>query len=671
MAYRPTQPLGVREMEKQDRETAEKSRPNLVCSEVPVTARIYPSKLPSSDTTSADPLSEKTNAIVVLHTGAVLRLSTDVAVGQVIVLANANGREIATRVISADKKGHVAVEFAGPADSSFWALHRNASQARNVSYPAAPATALADAARSTEILPPVLAVESLGTQTTSAQIGDLPDIASHSSGHRTKIFLAISAAAIVLMSLIAGVLFRRHGSTRLSGKPALRTIERSSPEHNSLSNSGVPTQTPRSEQVPNFQTLTADHSSVRVPESTESTLANSTGPSTARTFSPVPRSREIPVVVAGDLKPPSDLLNDTEMGKLALPSPLTEGEKVEALELPTELPKTGLSSAMSPFPALIKPGNVPYASFVLDRAIKAHSGWVTGVVFSSDGQRLASGSWDETVKLWNVPTGEELSTVGNKMKEVQALAFSRDGHWMAAENSRYAVTLWDAVTGREVRTLPGNKAPGVLGRSWVYSIAFSPDGRLLASGIDDKTVRLWDIGSGRTIRDLTALRRRVIYAAFSPDGRWLVSGDDDNNILIWDVATGEKILRLTGHKKLIYAAAFSPDGHRLASASADKTIRLWDPVTGRELHTLTGHKGLVTSLSFSPDGRWLASGSWDKTIRIWNVETGNQVQTLSGGNNSIYTVTFDSTGQRLASGDEDGIIRLWRLNKAVDQNGLR
>ncbi len=309
--------------------------------------------------------------------------------------------------------------------------------------------------------------------------------------------------------------------------------------------------------------------------------------------------------------------------------------------------------------------------FALRSTLKGHSGWVTSVAFSADGQRLASGSWDQTVKFWDVSTGQELVTVASKMKEVQALAFSRDGHWLAAENSSDTVTIWDATTGREIRTLPSNKPLGVLGDSWVYSIAFSPDCRLLASGVDDKTVRLWDVSTGLAVRDLVALRRSVIYSAFSPDGRWLASGGDDKTIRIWEVSTGQEIRRLSGHKKSIYAVAFSPNGRLLASASADKSVRLWDVATGREVHTLMGHGNVVTSLAFSPDGLWLASGSWDKTVKVWDVETGHELRTLSGHNHPVYTVTFNSRGDQLASGAQDGTIKVWMLRVALEPGGGR
>jgi len=344
--------------------------------------------------------------------------------------------------------------------------------------------------------------------------------------------------------------------------------------------------------------------------------------------------------------------------------------KLEPFEPPILAEPSKTAALTSPIPPRVKSIIPSIPDFVLERTLRGHSGWVTTVAFSVDGQRLASGSWDRTAKFWDVSTGQELGTVTSKMKEVQALAFSRDGLWLATENSSNTVTLWDATTGREIRTLAGNKPLGVLGDSWVYSIAFSPDGHWLASGVDDKTVRLWDVTTGRAVRDLVALRRSVIYIAFSPDGRWLASGGDDKTIRIWEVTTGQEIRRLSGHKKSIYAVAFSPNGHWLASASADKSVRLWDVATGREVHTLMGHGNVVTSLAFSPDGRWLASGSWDKTVKIWDVETGHELQTLVGHNHPIYTVAFDSHGNGLASGSQDGTIKLWHLKEAAEPGRL-
>jgi WD40 repeat protein len=303
-------------------------------------------------------------------------------------------------------------------------------------------------------------------------------------------------------------------------------------------------------------------------------------------------------------------------------------------------------------------------NFTLTQTLKAHSGWVSSLAFSPAGQ-LASGSWDRTVKFWDLSSGHEVRALNDKIKQIQAVAFSPDGKILAVEDTTDTVAIFDAATGARLRELPTDKSVPSVGISWVYSISFSPDGRWLASAVDDKTVRIWDVATGAKIRDLNGPRRPIVYAAFSPNGELVATGNDEKSIQLWNVASGAPTSTLTGHKKVINAVAFSPDGKTLASASGDKTIRLWDAATGKHIRTFSGHQAAVSSISFSHDGHWLASGSWDKTVRIWNVATGKEVQTLRPDARAIYSVTFDPRGHWLAAGSEDGGVEIWQWNGAA------
>ena len=291
--------------------------------------------------------------------------------------------------------------------------------------------------------------------------------------------------------------------------------------------------------------------------------------------------------------------------------------------------------------------------------ITGHSGYVTSVAISPDGQTLVSGSNDKTIKIWQLSTGQELRTLTGHSGWISSLAISPDGQTLVSGSWDKTIKIWQLSTGQELRTLTGHSAH-------VGSVAISPDGQTLVSGSGDNTIKIWELSTGRELRTLTGHPGYVNSVAISPDGQKLVSGSSsgswDNTIKIWELSTGQELR--TGDSDYVTSVAISPDGQTLVSGYWDKMIKIWELSTGRELRTLTGHSASVSSLAISPDGQTLVSGSGSDeggTIKIWQLSTGQLLCTLTGHSGYVTSVAISPDGQTLVSGSYDHTIKIWRV----------
>jgi predicted NACHT family NTPase len=190
------------------------------------------------------------------------------------------------------------------------------------------------------------------------------------------------------------------------------------------------------------------------------------------------------------------------------------------------------------------------------------------------------------------------------------VCFSPDGRRLATASFDQTVKVWDSTRSQELLTLKGHTAP-------VFGVCFSPDGTRLASASADRTVMVSDSTRGRQLLALKGHTGKVSSVCFSPDGTRLASASGDQTVKVWDSTSGKELLTLKGHSGGVRGVCFSPDGTRLASASGDQTVKVWDSTSGKELLTLKGHTDTVFGVCFSPDGTRLASASADMTVRVW------------------------------------------------------
>lgn len=325
--------------------------------------------------------------------------------------------------------------------------------------------------------------------------------------------------------------------------------------------------------------------------------------------------------------------------------------------------------------------------------------------FTPDGQTLVTSNSDETVRVWNVPSGKmelhlnnghcrvwALSPNGKLMvqdkgdsekilrvmevttgkavrqlshpTEVRAVVFSPDGKTLAVAHGGPTaapgkITLWSLEDGKELGTLGGHL-------STVPALAFSPNGKRLVSGGRSGRLLLWDVGSRKELRKaflqpaLSYQALSIQQLAFSPDGKTIFLRGKENQIHLWDVEGWRERDETNGQGLAIWAVAFSRDGKRVASAPANDGICVWESKTGKLLRML---KSGSWPMRFSADGKTVLSGQRTPAcwLHVWDSASGKKQQSIMLAGSLERTVAVSSDGKMFAS---------WILGPTVDVFGV-
>ncbi len=309
----------------------------------------------------------------------------------------------------------------------------------------------------------------------------------------------------------------------------------------------------------------------------------------------------------------------------------------------------------------------------MERLFSGHSGTVTAVDISPDGQfALSASGWpdgDGTLRLWNLKTAREVRRFKGLDGPVVRARFSPDGRRVIAGGTRHAALVYDVDTGEQVAQFNGIRSP------FRHGIALTPDGRHALIGEGVGSVHICSLATGEIIHTLRQPDDRVMAIAVSPDGtRALATSGDE--VYVWNLETRRQIGRLRGHTKLIQSVAFSSDGRRAVTAGIDGSVRLWTVETQEETRRFLGHQDGVLCARFTPNDRFIVSSGHDHTIRVWNVTTGEEVARTRDPGRSVWSIAVTPDGRRILGGggqksDRDSFrvkefdLRLWRMPDSV------
>lgn len=288
-----------------------------------------------------------------------------------------------------------------------------------------------------------------------------------------------------------------------------------------------------------------------------------------------------------------------------------------------------------------------------------HTGKTWDIDFAPDGRLLASGSVDNTLRLWQTRQPGLLRTMEGHPFPILTVSFAPNGLSIATGSDDGLIRIWQVSNGNLQGTFEGHAG-------WINDIAFSPNGLFLASASDDFTVRIWRVASGSVVKLIDEGMARVLAIAFSPDGKMVAWGESDGKVRVWDVENQLWVQQFQDTNSAINSVAFSPDGSSLATGSDDGRVRLWDYQNGEKLKTYPGHAAAVLSVAFSPQGDYLASAGADNTIHLRRMnEQGDfslyPTEILSGHSGPVNSIQFSPDGSLLASASSDTTLRLWDI----------
>ena len=251
----------------------------------------------------------------------------------------------------------------------------------------------------------------------------------------------------------------------------------------------------------------------------------------------------------------------------------------------------------------------------LRHQLSGHTQSVESITWSSDGLFLVSGSYDKTIRKWNISTGE-CNLIIETPRWVHAVALSPDNkHLVSVHKWLSSIYVWDVSTGHRILgPLKGHTSD-------VFTVVYSPDARRILSGSSDGSVTVWDSTTGEILFGPVTAHSNIIRSiSFHPSGESFVTGSDDETLTIWDANNFKPIHKnICVHSGWVSLVQYSPDGTLLLSASLDRTLRLSDANNGRPTCDSVQNACGVYSATFSPDGRWVASGGRDGRVQIWEV----------------------------------------------------
>ncbi|WP_155395974.1 NB-ARC domain-containing protein [Methanosarcina mazei] len=318
-----------------------------------------------------------------------------------------------------------------------------------------------------------------------------------------------------------------------------------------------------------------------------------------------------------------------------------------------------------PITSSLKPPGGP-----LIRTLERHDHEVNAIAITSDGKYTISASCDNSLKVWDLKKGEEITTLRGHNDFVMAVSVTHDGKCAVSASYDGILKIWNLEKGEEITTFKAHEGH-------ISTVAITPDGKyaVSASYIDPElcegTLKVWDLERKKEKTLLKGHNDLVMSVSVTPDGKYAISASRDRTLKVWDLEREEEEVTFKGHKDCVYAVAITSDGKYAVSASHDETIKVWDLERKKEKTTLKGHEGHVYTIAVTPKGKYAILAKDDRILKVWDLDKGTEKTTLEGHVGTVNAVAITPDGKYAVSGSEDGTLKIWDLEKKEEETKLK
>ena len=279
---------------------------------------------------------------------------------------------------------------------------------------------------------------------------------------------------------------------------------------------------------------------------------------------------------------------------------------------------------------------------------------VSAISWNIAGHKLIIGSWDRTIKLYDLLTGNEVVLKGHT-KLITSLDWSPVEDIIVSSSQDETIRVWSGVNYALIKDIekPHKRA--------VSFVNWSPDGEHFATASWDSTIKIWSGKSLSPLKTLNGHDNALLAAVWSTDGKYIASGGWDKNLVVWSVSKGVKVHEIrNAHNDAISSISWHPSGKYIATGSLDKTVKIWNLETDKLVKTFNNYKDAVKAVAWSHDGKYLATGSWDTSIKIYKTgswELAKEIKTDSWNN----IIRWCPVTYIIAVAGEDGQVALYDL----------